>query len=153
MIETGQKYTLGSSISEIYGVEQKSRVSLPLYSCGVSAGFPSPADDYIGQQLDLNDLLVRNPAATFFVRTAGDSMTGVGINDNDLLVVDRSLEPAHGKIIIAAINGELTVKRLVKTGTSCRLEAENPNYPPIEITEDLSCITWGVVTSVIHQFR
>ena len=80
-------------------------------------------------------------------------MTGVGINDNDILVVDRSLEPVNGKIIIAAINGELTVKRLVKTDTSCRLVAENPNYPPIEVTEDLSCIVWGVVTSVIHQFR
>ena len=150
---TDQKYKLGSSIAEIYGLEQKSKIPLPLYSCGVSAGFPSPADDYIGQQLDINDLLIRNPAATFFVRAAGDSMTGVGINDNDILVVDRSLEPVHGKIIIAAINGELTVKRLVKTDHSCELVAENPTYPPIEITEELSCIVWGVVTSVIHQFR
>lgn len=147
------EYKLGPSISGVYGLEQKNKVSLPLFSCGVSAGFPSPADDYIGQQLDLNDLLIKNPSSTFFVRVAGDSMTGVGINDNDILVVDRSLEPVHGKIIIAAINGELTVKRLVKTETSCRLVAENPNYPPIEITEDLSCVAWGVVTSVIHQFR
>lgn len=148
-----QKYILGPSISGIYGVEQKTKAPLPLYSCGVSAGFPSPADDYIGQQLDLNELLIKNPAATFFVRVSGDSMTGVGINDNDILVVDRSLEPAHGKIIIAAVNGELTVKRLVKTDHSCQLVAENPNYPPIKLTEDLSCIAWGVVTSVIHQFR
>lgn len=146
------KYKLGSSISGVYGLVKKGKIPLPLFSCGVSAGFPSPADDYIGQQLDLNDLLIKNPAATFFVRVAGDSMTGVGINDNDILVVDRSLEPVHGKIIIAAINGELTVKRLVKTDTSCRLMAENPNYPPIEITEDLTCVAWGVVTSVIHQF-
>lgn len=147
------KYKLGPSISGVFGFEQKSKVPLPLFSCGVSAGFPSPASDYISQQLDLNDLLIKNPAATFFVRVAGDSMTGVGINDNDILVVDRSLEPVHGKIIIAAINGELTVKRLIKTDTSCRLVAENPNYPPIEVTEDLSCVVWGVVTSVIHQFR
>ena len=147
------KIKLGPSIAGIYGFEQKTKVPLPLFSCGVSAGFPSPADDYIGQQLDLNDLLIKNPVATFFVRVAGDSMTGVGINDNDILVVDRSLEPVHGKIIIAAVNGELTVKRLVKTDHSCRLMAENPNYPPIEISEDLSCIAWGVVTSVIHQFR
>ena len=151
-MEQEPKYELGSSISGIYGLGQKNKVSLPLYSCGVSAGFPSPASDYISQQLDLNDLLIKNPAATFFVRVAGDSMTGVGINDNDILVVDRSLEPAHGKIIIAAINDELTVKRLVKTDTSCRLVAENSKYPPIAITEDLSCIAWGVVTSVIHQF-
>ena len=153
MIESEPKYKLGSSIAGVYGVELKTKVPLPLFSCGVSAGFPSPADDYISQKLDINDLLIRNPAATFFVRAAGDSMTGVGINDNDILVVDRSLEPVHGKIIIAAINGELTVKRLVKTDHCCRLVAENPNYPPIEVTEELSCVVWGIVTSVIHQFK
>jgi len=147
------KYKLGPSISGVFGFEQKSKIPLPLFICGVSAGFPSPADDYIGQQLDINELLIKNPASTFCVRVAGDSMTGVGINDNDILVVDRSLEPVHGKIIIAAINGELTVKRLVKTDHSCQLVAENSNYPPIDITEEFSCIVWGVVTSVIHQFR
>lgn len=147
-----KKYNLSPSITGVYGLEQKNKIALPLFSCGVSAGFPSPADDYIGQQLDINDLLIRNPAATFFVRVAGDSMSGAGINDKDIIVVDRSLEPVHGKIIIAAVNGELTVKRLVKTDSSCRLVAENPNYPPIEVTEDLSCVVWGVVTSVIHQF-
>lgn len=146
------KHNLGQSISEFYGFDQKSKIPLSLFSCGVSAGFPSPADDYIGQQLDLNDLLIKHPAATFFVRVAGDSMNGVGINNNDILVVDRSLEPVHGKIIIAAVNSELTVKRLIKTDISCQLVAENPNYPPIEITEELSCVVWGVVTSVIHQF-
>jgi len=145
-------YTLGPSIAGVYGSGRKEPVALPLFVCGVSAGFPSPADDYIGQQLDLNDLLIKNPAATFFVRVAGDSMSGVGINDADLLVVDRSLTPGPGRIIIAAVNGELTVKRLVKTRDSWRLVAENPDYAPIEITEDLSCVVWGVVTSVIHQF-
>ena len=147
-----QKYRLGASISGIFGFEEKSKIPLPLYSCGVSAGFPSPADDYVAQQLDLNELLIKNSVATFFVRVSGDSMTGVGINDNDILVVDRSLEPVHGKIVIAAINGELTLKRLVRTEHSYRLVAENPNYPPIEVTEDLTCVVWGVVTSVIHQF-
>jgi len=152
MIPPEPKYKLGSNIAEVFGVEQKKRIPLPLYACGVSAGFPSPADDYIGQQLDLNDLLIRNPASTFFVRVAGDSMTGVGINDKDILVVDRSLEPSNGRIIIAALNGELTVKRLLKTDHSWKLVAENPNYPAIDITEDLSCVSWGVVTSVIRQF-
>lgn len=152
MMSENEKYTLGATIAGVYGHEKKGTIPLPLFSCGVSAGFPSPADDYIGRQLDLNDLLIRNPAATFFVRVAGDSMTGVGINDNDILVVDRSLEPSNGKIIIAAVNGELTVKRLVKTDSVCRLVAENPNYSPIEVTEELSCVVWGVVTSVIHQF-
>jgi DNA polymerase V len=104
MIPPEPKYKLGSSIAGVYGLEQKNKIPLPLFSCGVSAGFPSPADDYIGQQLDLNDLLIKNPAATFFVRVAGDSMTGVGINDKDILVVDRSLEPVHGRIVIAAVN-------------------------------------------------
>lgn len=152
MINIERKHKLGANISAVFGVEQRKRIPLPLFSCGVSAGFPSPADDYIGHQLDLNELLIKNPAATFFVRVAGDSMTGVGINDHDLLVVDRSLEPVNGKIIIAALNGELTVKRLVKSGHACRLVAENPDYPEIEITEELSCIVWGVVTSVIHHF-
>ncbi len=145
-------YKLGPNISAVFGVEQKNKIPLPLYSCGVSAGFPSPADDYVARQLDLNELLIKNPAATFFVRVTGDSMTGAGINDHDILVVDRSLEPTNGKIIIAALNGELTVKRLAKTERSCALVAENPDYPVIEITEELSCIVWGVVTSVIHQF-
>lgn len=152
MMDHPGKYRLGSNISEVFIFEQKKRTPLPLYSCGVSAGFPSPADDYIGQQLDLNDLLIKKPASTFFVRVAGDSMTGIGINDNDILVVDRSLEPTNGRIIIAALNGELTVKRLIKTARSWRLVAENPNYPAIDITEDLSCVSWGVVTSVIRQF-
>ncbi len=141
-----------SSVAEICGFEQRTRVVRPLYSCGVSAGFPSPAEDYIEQRLDLNELLVQNPAATFFVRVNGDSMTGAGINHNDILVVDRSLEPANGRIVIAVIDGEFTVKRLVKHGDTCRLVAENPDYPPIEITEDSSCEIWGVVTSSINQF-
>ncbi len=145
-------YRLGPGIAQVFGAGPKGRVTLPLFACGVSAGFPSPADDYIGRQLDLNELLIKNPAATFFVRVAGDSMTGAGINDHDLLVVDRSLEPASGKVIIAAVNGELTVKRLFRSGNACRLVAENPDYPAIEITEELSCVVWGVVTSVIHQF-
>jgi DNA polymerase V len=145
-------YKLGPSIAQLFGSARTEPVALPLFVCGVSAGFPSPADDTIGQQLDLNDLLIKNPAATFFVRVAGASMTGAGISDGDLLVVDRSLEPVHGKIIIAAVNGELTVKRLLKTSASWRLAAENPDYPSIEVTEELSCVVWGVVTSVIHQF-
>lgn len=141
-----------SSIAAIYGLDQKTKVIRPLFSCGVSAGFPSPADDYIDRKLDLNELLIANPAATFFVRAAGDSMTGAGINHNDILVVDRSLEAANGKIVIAILNGELTVKRLLQTNATCKLAAENPSYPSIEINEDSDFQIWGVVTSVIHQF-
>jgi DNA polymerase V len=142
-----------ASIAEVYGFEQKNKIVRPLFLCGISAGFPSPADDYIDRSLDLNELLIKNPPATFFVKVAGDSMTGAGINDGDTLIVDRSIEATNGRIVIAAVNGELTVKRLVKSNGSCRLVAENSDYAPLEITEESQCEIWGVVTSVIHQFE
>ena len=141
-----------SSIDTIFEVEQKTRVIRPLFTCGVSAGFPSPADDHIDRKLDLNELLIQNPVATFFVRVAGDSMQDAGINHGDILVVDRSLEATSGKIVIAIVNGELTVKRFVQDHSSCQLVAANPDYPPVAITEDTDFSVWGVVTSVIHQF-
>ena len=140
------------SISGIYRFDRKTGVVCPLFSCGVSAGFPSPAEDYIDRTLDLNELLIQNPAATFFVRVAGDSMIGAGINHDDILIVDRSLAPVSGKIVIAVINGEMTVKKLIKNAHSCRLVAENPDYAPLEISEETPCEVWGVVTSVIHRF-
>jgi len=142
---------LASSIAGIYRFEKKSQVLRPLFFSGVSAGFPSPADDYIDRELDLNEYLVANPAATFFVRVAGDSMINAGINHDDILIVDRSLEPISGKIIIAIIDGELTVKRLIKTENSCRLVAENPRYPHTEILRDMELEVWGVVTCSIHR--
>ena len=142
-----------SSIAEIYGFDQKNKIIRPLLLSGISAGFPSPADDYIDRLLDLNELLIKNSPATFFVKVVGDSMTGAGINNGDILIVDRSIEAANGKIVIAIVNGELTVKRLVKNNDLCRLVAENPNYAPLEVNEESQCEIWGVVTSVIHQFE
>src|SRR3989338_6758465 len=104
-------------------------LALPLYSSSVRAGFPSPADDYIEKHLDLNNYLIKHPAATFLVRAQGDSMLNAGIHDGDILVVDRSLEPGHGRIVIAALNGELTVKRLYRHQGEVKLVAENPEYP------------------------
>ena len=141
-----------SSIAAIYGVDQKSKVERPLFLSGVSAGFPSPADDYIDRKLDLNELLITNQAATFFVRVAGDSMTGAGIHHDDILIVDRSLEATSGKIVIAVYEGELTVKRFIHDKKGIRLVAENPEYAPLLIDSDNGCEIWGVVTSVIHQF-
>ena len=138
------------TIARIYSFEKRSKVVRPLFLSGVSAGFPSPADDYIDRDLDLNEHLITNPAATFFVRVAGDSMTGAGINNNDILIVDRSVAPISGKIVIAVISGELTVKRLIKTEASCRLVAENPDYSDIEITEEMELEIWGVATNAIH---
>lgn len=127
------------------------RVPLPLYSSRVPAGFPSPADDYLEDTLDLNEHLVRHPAATFLVRVSGESMLGAGIHPDDVLVVDRSLEPVDGKIVIAVLDGELTVKRFRRLGERVQLHPENPAYPVIEINEEQDFRIWGVVTSVIHK--
>jgi DNA polymerase V len=124
--------------------------ALPLYASRVPAGFPSPADDYVDQRLDLNDLIDR-PAATFFVKVTGHSMTGASIHDGDLLVVDRSIEAVDGKIVIAAVNGELTVKRLTLKSGEVWLMPENPAFPPLQLKEGLDCVIWGVVTRVIHS--
>ena len=123
---------------------------LPLFISKVAAGFPSPADDYVEKTLDLEELLIEKPAATFFVRAQGDSMLGAGIHPNDILVVDRSKEPMPDKIVICAVNGELTVKRLIFSNDQWRLKAENPAYPDIPLTEDLETVFWGTVTNVIH---
>lgn len=124
---------------------------LPIYSSKVPAGFPSPADDFIEGALDLNQHLIKHPAATFIVRASGKSMINAGIHDNDILIVDRSVKPVPGKIVIAAIDGQLTVKRLHKTkeGTLW-LMPENPDFHPIEIKEGNDMVIWGVVTNVIH---
>lgn len=141
-----------ATISGIYGVDRKTGISLPIFVGGVSAGFPSPAEDYTDQKLDLNELLIKNPAATFFVRVDGDSMINAGIHHDDILVVDRSRQAVSGDIVIAVLDGELTVKRLVRDAHCGRLVAENPDYPSIEIGKENGCEIWGVVTSVVHQF-
>jgi DNA polymerase V len=128
-------------------------IHLPLFESRVSAGYPSPADDNLEASLDLNQHLIENPNTTFLVKTSGDSMKNAGINSNDILVVDRSIEPKHSSIVIAALNGELTVKRLHIEGKNITLKAENPEYPSIIITEEMDFLIWGVVTSVIHEFR
>jgi len=126
------------------------KVLLPLYGGKVAAGFPLPADDHLEKTLDLNELLVQKPAATFFVRAQGESMLGAGIHPNDILVVDRSIEPVPGKIVICALNGELTVKRLQRNKGQWQLQSENPEYADIVIHDDLELVVWGVVTTVIH---
>lgn len=126
---------------------------IPLFSHAVRAGFPSPADDYVAEALDLNEHLIANKEASFFLRAKGHSMAGAGIQDGDLLVVDRSLTPAHHSVVIAVIDGEFTVKRLYKRAGRIRLLAENPDYSPIELQDGQELEIWGVVTSVIHRLR
>jgi DNA polymerase V len=126
------------------------RWRLPLFTSKIAAGFPSPADDYVEKNLDLNELLITQPAATFFGRAEGVSMIGAGIFPNDILVINRAIEPTSGKIVICALNGELTVKRLTHDGEIWILKAENPAYPDIPIHEELEMVIWGVVTHAIH---
>ena len=126
------------------------RVALPLFAGKVAAGFPSPADDYVEKTLDLNELLIQKPAATYFVRAEGESMLGAGIHPNDILVVDRSIEPVPGKIVICALNGELVVKRLKRRAGRWVLGSENPAYRDIVLREEMDTVIWGVVTTVIH---
>ncbi len=129
----------------------RSTQRMPAHLAPVPAGFPSPAEDYQDASQDFNEHLVRNPATTFFARTSGDSMLGAGIQSGDILVVDRSLEPVHGRVVVAAINGELTVKRMRKVGDRIRLVAENPAYAPLEPGPESQVEYWGVVTWVIHR--
>jgi len=124
---------------------------LPVAGSRISAGFPSPADDFIENSLDLNLELIKNPAATFFVRVSGSSMKDAGIFDGDILIVDRSLRPANRKIVIAILNGELLVKRLCIRDDQYILMPENKNYSPIYLTNDSDLNIWGVVTNVIHR--
>lgn len=130
-------------------LEETEGYKLPMYASTVQAGFPSPADDYITGKIDLNQQLIKRPASTFFVRVAGESMKDAGINDGDLLIVDRSLEAKVGKIVIAVVNGELTVKRLMRAKDVLYLQAENKDYPDIPIKDTDTANVWGVVTNVI----
>lgn len=122
---------------------------IPLYSSPVAAGFPSPAQDYVEGTLNLDQLMIERPAATFFVRVDGESMAGAGICPGDILVVDRSIKPRSQHIVIACIDGDFTVKRLIQQGQGYTLVAENPLTPPVQINE--SCHIWGVVTGVVRK--
>ncbi|MDZ7726476.1 MAG: translesion error-prone DNA polymerase V autoproteolytic subunit [Candidatus Campbellbacteria bacterium] len=132
--------------------EDLSSVSAPLFTDRPQAGFPSPADDSVERSLDLNNYIIKNPATTFFVRAEGDSMKEAGIFSGDILVVDRSLEPKPGNIVIAAVFDELTIKRLEKKGGDYFLVAENSEYEPIKLTEEMESTVWGVVTNSVRSF-
>jgi len=126
------------------------KLELPFYPA-ISAGFPSPADDYLHEKLDLNKYLIKNPSSTFFVRVEGVSMTGAGIYDDDILVVDKSLEAQSGDVIVAVLEGEFTVKRFIRKNGKFFLKPEHPSYQEIELNEDADFMVWGVVTNVIHK--
>ena len=140
-------------VRSIHPVSVQSQMHLQLYAAKVPAGFPSPADDFTDTKLDLNEHLIQHPASTFFLTVSGESMTGVGIFDGDTLIVDRSLKAEDSSIVIAALDGELMVKRLSIRKTGYFLVSENEEYEPIEIESEADFSVWGVVTNVIHRLR
>lgn len=125
--------------------------ALPLAGESVPAGFPSPAEEYLEQPLDLNEYVAPRPEATFYVRVSGDSMIGAGIFHDDILVVDKSQRPAPGNVVIAFVDGEFTVKRLVRDGDMLALAPENPDFSPIALTPETDFEIWGVVRHVVHK--
>tara|TARA_B110001454_G_scaffold55763_1_gene54476 strand:- start:67 stop:507 length:441 start_codon:yes stop_codon:yes gene_type:complete len=130
---------------------KKKQILTPVFLDSVSAGFPSPATDYMENKLDLNEYLIKHPASTFIVKAKGLSMTDAGILSGDLLIVDRSITPKSNDIVIASIFGDLTVKKLQKKENSLFLLSANSDYPSIQVKEEMECFIWGVVTYIIHE--
>ena len=134
-------------------LDNVARLAIPLFSSTVAAGYPSPAEDHIEDTLDLNEYMVQRPDSTFMLRVEGESMKNAGIMPDDILVVDRSLKASHKKIVIAAIDGELTVKRLYHRGGLVKLLPENPAYPEIELESEAELVIWGVVIGSFRRFQ
>jgi len=141
-----------TSILEIYAVQSESVLELPVISAGISAGFPSPAMDFIDLTIDMNKHLIKHPSSTFYGRVKGVSMKNIGINDGDLLVIDKSITPINDKIAVCYIDGEFTVKRIKLENNCVWLIPENERYKPIKVTEENDFIIWGIVTYVIKAF-
>lgn len=141
----------GSGEVEIFESDITSKLELPLFQTGISAGFPSPADDYIEGRIDLNIELIKNPSATFFGRVNGDSMINAGIGNGDLIVVDKSIEPRENSIVVCIIDGEFTVKRFKKIKGEYFLCPENEKYKPIKINSENDFRIWGTVTYSIKK--
>jgi DNA polymerase V len=139
-------------ITAVHPVASDLSVTNPLYSSAPAAGFPAPGDDLVEKSLNVHDLLVKHEASTFFVRVEGNSMEGAGIFSGDVLAVDRSLEARSGKIVVAAVNGELVVKRLGQLNGHLALFSENEAYAPIIVGESEECFVWGVVVGSVRVF-
>jgi DNA polymerase V len=136
-------------IIEIFSADTETELALPYVDNGISAGFPSPALDFVDLSIDLNRHLIKNPSATFYGRVKGDSLKNAGIFNGDLLVIDRSLEPTNGKIAVCYIDGEFTAKRVQISKNEILLIPENEDYEPIRVTEENNFLIWGIVTHVI----
>jgi DNA polymerase V len=141
-----------ATVIQLFNPDATRQLARPLFSSAVQAGFPSPADDYLERELDLNEHCIKHPAATYYVRVSGDSMEKAGIYHDDILIVDRSLEARDGSIVVAVLDGELTVKRLSRRNGTLYLVPENDAYPVFEIQPDREFLIWGVVTGVVRTF-
>ena len=142
-----------SSNSYTSSKEAYSTLLAPLIKGTISAGFPSPAEDYIELGIDLNKYLIKNPISTFFLRVSGSSMNNAGIYNNDLLIIDRSINPKPGHIVVALLDGEFTLKRLIKKQDNYYLRADKENYPAINLYEYIDIEIWGVATYSIHELQ
>ena len=144
---------MGSKSSHSSSKEASSQLIIPLVTETISAGFPSPAEDYIELGIDLNKYLIKNPISTFFLRVSGSSMNNAGIYNNDLLIIDRSINPNPGHIVVALLDGEFTLKRLIKKEDNYYLKADKENYPAINLYEYIDIQIWGVAIYSIHELQ
>lgn len=140
-----------TTVATIHEADTSTEYELPLAEVSVQAGFPSPAEDYVEDRIDLNEELIEHPAATYFVRASGHSMVEAGIHDGDILIVDRAVEPTDGHIVIAAVDGELTVKRLRQEDGDVWLAAESEAFEDVPVTPLNDVTVWGVVRHAIHS--
>ena len=145
------KFLTPKNTLEFFAPDESQSLEIVLAQTGISAGFPSPADDFRDNKISLDKVLVKNKEATFYAKVSGQSMIGAGLDDGDLLVVDKSLEPTHNKIAVCFVDGEFTVKRLQVTQEGVFLMPANPTYEPIQVTEENNFQIWGIVTHVIKR--
>ncbi len=140
-----------SETLEFFSASTETELSLPLIGDGIHAGFPSPAEDFVDISIDLNKELIKNPSATFFAKVKGNSMMDAGINDGDLIIIDKSMEPSDGKIAVCFIDGEFTIKRIKIDRDCCWLVPANNDFNPIRVTEENDFLVWGIVVHVIRS--
>ena len=145
------KHIKHTDVLDFFSLDESALSEIPVFSDSIQAGFPSPAEDYMDLDLNLQDHLIQNPSATFCVRAVGESMKDAGIQSGDIMLVDKSLTPKNRSIVLAVIDGEFTIKRVNVSDKELYLMPENENFPPIKITEEMDFQVWGVVTYIIHK--
>ena len=145
------KHLKHTDVLDIYVLEESVLADIPIFTNSVQAGFPSPAEDYMDLDLNLQDHLIQNPSATFCVRAVGESMKNAGIKSGDIMLVDKSLTPKNRSIVLAVIDGEFTIKRVNVSEKELYLIPENENFSPIKITQEMDFQVWGIVTYIIHK--